>query len=140
MKTYSELMSLPTFLERFEYLKIGGKVGEETFGAKRYLNQVFYLSDEWKFFRREIILRDKALDLGIEGLDIYKYIFVHHITPITEEDILSGNMAVLLNPENAICCSFKTHQAIHYGVATMLPYFDLVERTPNDTCPWYRGG
>ena len=136
MKSYSELITLPTFYDRYNYLKIGGKVGKETFGAHRYLNQTFYLSDDWKRFRRDMIIRDNGCDLGVLGLDVSKHIFVPHIQPITEHDILDRNFAVLLNPENVICCSFGTHQAIHYGADSLLPYFDLIERTPNDTCPW----
>ncbi len=139
MRTYSELIKFNTFEERFNYLKIGGKVGKETFGSHRYLNQKFYLSDAWKEFRRDIIIRDSGCDLGIFGFDIYTHIFVHHLTPISENDILTNNYSVLLNPENAISCSFKVHQAIHYGSVSMLPYFDLIERKPYDTCPWYKG-
>ena len=136
MKTYSELITLPTIWDRFQYLRIGGKVGKETFGADRYLNQIFYQSDLWKRFRRDMILRDCACDLAVPDFEIYTTVFVHHIQPITVEDVLSNNFEVLINPENAVCCAFKTHQAVHYGIAEMLPYFDLIERTPNDTCLW----
>lgn len=140
MKTYSELIRLPTIWERFEYLRIGGAVGKETFGADRYLNQIFYQSPDWKEFRRYMILRDGGCDLGVPGFEILTHVFVHHINPITLEDVLERRYSVLLNPDNAICCAFKTHQAVHYGVKGMLPYSDLIERTPNDTCPWKQEG
>ena len=133
-KTYSDLIKLPTFLERFDYLQIGGRVGEETFGSKRYLNQSFYHSAEWRKFRREIILRDRGCDLGCEGYDIYGKIYIHHINPINVEDILERK-EVLMNPDNAISVSFKTHEAIHYGDIDLLP-IEPVERRPNDTIPW----
>ena len=129
-------MRLPTFWDRYNYLKIGGRVGKETFGANRYLNQMFYTSDVWRRFRRDMILRDQGLDLASEGLDIMRSIYVHHITPITDQDVLNHNEELLLNPENVITCSFQTHQAIHYGVEGMLPYFDLIERRPDDTTIW----
>lgn len=134
--TYSELISLPTFKERFEYLKLGGSVGRDTFGFARYLNQRFYNSMEWKNFRNEIIVRDNACDLGIDdGLhDIHGKILIHHLDPITKEDILAMNACKLLNPENAICVSHLTHEAIHYGAYNNL--IDFVERKPGDTCPW----
>lgn len=139
MKTYSELMSLPTVWDRYRYLRIGGKVGKETFGADRYLNQIFYQSDIWKAFRRDMILRDKGCDLAAPGFEVFTHIFVHHITPITLQDVLERREEVLLNPENAICCSFKMHQAIHYAADSLVPYFELIERVPGDTCPW-KGG
>lgn len=137
IKTYSELITIPTFEERYQYLKLSGEVGKETFGFDRWLNQVFYNSKEWKQFRRDIIVRDMGCDLGIEDREIGGLIFIHHIEPISLDDILHRRVEVLLNPDNAICASFETHQAIHYGDASLLMTVPL-ERTPNDTCPWRR--
>lgn len=134
-KTYSELIAIPTFEERFRYLKLNGTIGEETFGFDRYLNQAFYLSEEWKRFRREIIIRDNGCDLGIDDREIGGMIIIHHLNPITMDDILKRNIDVLLNPENAICVSHLTHQAIHYGDESLL-ITAPVERSKNDTCPW----
>lgn len=135
IKTYSELITLPTFRERFRYLKIGGRVGEETFGLDRKINQYFYQrSDEWKSIRNYVIVRDNGCDLGIEGYDIYSHIIVHHINPITMEDIRMSS-DYLLDPEFLICTSLNTHNAIHYGDESLL-YTSLIERTKNDTCPW----
>lgn len=133
-KTYSELMSFKTFEERYRYLRIRGEVGIETFGSDRYLNQIFYSSKEWKKFRRDIIIRDMGCDLGIEDREINGQIFIHHINPITIDDILHRR-SCLTDPENAICVSFNTHQAIHYGDENLLIQ-EPIERTPNDTCPW----
>jgi len=133
-KTYSELMSFKTFEERYRYLRIRGEVGAETFGSDRYLNQIFYSSKEWKKFRRDIIIRDMGCDLGIEDREINGQIFIHHINPITIDDILHRR-SCLTDPENAICVSFNTHQAIHYGDENLLIQ-EPIERTPNDTCPW----
>ena len=135
IKTYSELITLPTFRERFRYLKIGGRVGEETFGWDRKINQYFYQRpDEWKSIRNYVIVRDNGCDLGIEGYDIYSHIIVHHINPITVEDIRMSS-DYLLDPEFLICTSLNTHNAIHYGDESLL-YTSLIERTKNDTCPW----
>lgn len=135
IKTYSELITLPTFRERFRYLKIGGRVGEETFGLDRKINQYFYQrSDEWKSIRNYVIVRDNGCDLGIEGYDIYSHIIIHHINPITVEDIRMSS-DYLLDPEFLICTSLNTHNAIHYGDESLL-YTSLIERTKNDTCPW----
>lgn len=136
-RTYSELITLPTFEERYRYLKLGGKVGEETFGFDRYLNQVFYSSLEWKTFRRDIIVRDMGCDLGIEDRVIGGNIFIHHINAIALADIHRRNLGVLLNPENVICTSFNTHNAIHYGDESLLTLAPIARR-PNDTCPWRR--
>lgn len=136
IKTYSELITLPTFEERFEYLKIGGKVGVDTFGFDRYLNQIFYRSDEWKSIRDEVIIRDNGCDLGIEGREIYSRIIVHHMNPITKDDILNRS-DFLLNPEFLICTIKLTHDAIHYGDSSIL-FTEPVIRTKNDTCPWKR--
>lgn len=135
MKTYSELILLPTIKERFNYLKCKGKVGDATFGGSRWLNQIFYNSDEWRMFRDEIIIRDGACDLAVEGYELKGKIYIHHIIPITKEDILKRNISKLLNPENCICCSFNTHQAIHYGDENLLPQEPIIRR-PNDQCPW----
>lgn len=135
IRTYSELIRLKTFEERFEYLKIGGTIGIETFGHDRYLNQKFYTSYEWRQFRKQIILRDNGCDLGIDGLDIYGPIFIHHINPINIEDLLENKIEFLLNPEYAISCSDLTHKAIHYSNVNILPK-GPIERTKFDTCPW----
>lgn len=136
-KCYSELITLPTFIERYRYLKLDGKVGEDTFGFRRWLNQVLYNSAEWKSFRREINRRDGGCDLGVPGFDIYGSVIIHHIVPITYEDVLYRRDCVL-DPENAILTQIRTHNAIHYGDESLLNIAP-VERTPNDTCPW-RGG
>lgn len=136
IRTYSELMSLPTFKDRFRYLKLGGMVGDDTFGFDRYLNQRFYKSDEWLQVRDEVIIRDNACDLGVDGMDINSRILIHHMNPITKYDILNRT-DLLLNPEYLICTTKRTHDAIHYGDENIL--FDaLVTRQKNDTCPWRR--
>lgn len=137
-KSYSALITLPTFEERFRYLKLGGAVGEETFGFDRYLNQVFYSTLEWKNFRRDMIVRDMGCDLGIPDREIPGLIILHHINPISMADIRQRNTQVLLNPENVICVSHNTHNAIHYGDESILTPSTLIERKPNDTCPWRR--
>lgn len=134
IRTYSELIKIPTFEERFEYLNLDGKVGEETFGFDRYLNQVFYKSDEWKSIRNEVIIRDNGCDLGIEDREIHGRIIIHHMNPITVDDIIHRNEDIL-NPEYLICVADNTHKAIHYGDEDLL-IKDLIERTKNDTCPW----
>jgi len=134
IKTYSECIQLPTFLDRFRYLQIGGYVGKETFGYDRYLNQILYQTSEWKSFRRKIILRDKGCDLACEGYDITGTIIVHHINPITVEDVLNRDPTIF-DPDNAICTTLNTHNAIHYSDETKLITEPIV-RTKNDTCPW----
>lgn len=134
IRTYTELKQIPTFIERYRYLKIGGKVGEETFGSDRYLNQVFYRSKEWMDIRNYVIVRDLGCDLGIEGYEIIGKIFIHHMNPLTVEDVLNRT-EILLDPEYLICCTKNTHDAIHYGNEDLL-WTDPVIRTPNDTCPW----
>lgn len=134
IRTYSELSKLPTFKERFEYLKLDGSVGEDTFGFDRWLNQQFYKTIEWKRIRRDVIIRDLGCDLGLDGYDIQGKIYIHHMNPISKADIVDRN-EFLLNPEYLICCTFETHQAVHYGNYDMLPK-DPVIRTKNDTCPW----
>lgn len=137
IRTYQELCRFQTFKERFEYLKLNGQVGKETFGFDRYLNQIFYQKNpEWKRLRNEVIVRDSGCDLGIEGRDIYGIIMVHHMNPIAKEDILNQS-EILLNPDYLITVSKNTHDAIHYGSSEIL-IKDPVIRTPNDTCPWKR--
>lgn len=133
-RTYSELIKLPTFKQRFNYLKLNGVIGEETFGFDRWLNQVFYTSSEWRKVRDIVIVRDNGNDLGVDGFQIGGKILIHHMNPITYHDILHREEDIL-NPEYLICVSHKTHQAIHYGNEDLLPA-DPVERMPNDTCPW----
>lgn len=135
IKTYSELITFPTFEERYQYLKLDGVVGEDTFGFDRYLNQEFYQRDqEWKRIRDFVIIRDQGCDLGVEGREIRGKILVHHMNPITKDDILKRS-EFLLNPEYLICTLKSTHDAIHYGDENLLMK-GPVERKPNDTCPW----
>lgn len=135
IKTYSELIELPTFEERYNYLKLNGRVGEETFGFDRYINQRFYQKDEeWLRVRDYVIFRDNGCDLGIEGRDIHGKIIVHHMNPITKEDIIKRTK-YLLDPEYLICTVKNTHDAIHYGDENLL-IKDPIKRTKNDTCPW----
>lgn len=134
IKTYSELIMIPTFEERFEYLKIGGRIGEQTFGSDRYYNQRFYRSAEWKRVRNEVILRDNGCDLGCPDRPIPGKIIIHHLNPIIIDDIDLGS-EYLLNPDYLICVSHNTHNALHYGDKSLLPK-DPVERRPYDTCPW----
>ena len=136
IRTYSELIRIPTFFERFEYLKLGGAVGVETFGYDRYLNQTLYRSYEWKRFRRDIIIRDNGCDLAVDDREIGGKILVHHIDPLLPKDI-TNRSSKIFDPENVICVSLDTHNAIHYGDAELL-MGDPVIRTPNDTCPWKR--
>lgn len=132
-KSYNELIELNTFEERLNYLYIGDKVGRETFGSARRLNQLFYKSQEWRRKRNEIIARDNGCDLGIEGCDLTaRNILIHHINPITEDDILNRNPCLFDN-NNLISVSIDTHNFIHYGTSSKDEY---VERSPNDTCPW----
>lgn len=134
IKTYSELIRFKTLEERYRYLRIGGRVGEETFGFDRWMNQVFYKDPRWRDIRDEVITRDNGCDLGLEGYDIHGKIFVHHMNPVTKDDILH-NFDSLLNPEFLISTSKRTHDAIHYGNEDLLPQSPIV-RTRNDTCPW----
>lgn len=137
MITYSELIQIPSYIDRYRYLKLGGKAGDITFGNERYLNQLLYRSPEWKSFRRDMILRDNGYDLGVEGYSIVGVPILHHLNPITVDDILERNDAVF-DPENVICVSRRTHNAIHYGDEELLTIDDIVERRPNDTIPWRR--
>lgn len=136
IKTYSELILLPTFEERFQYLKIEGVVGRETFGHNRYLNQILYNSPEWRHFRNGVIVRDNGCDLGCSDHSIPKGvpIYIHHINPITVKDILERN-PIVFDMENVISTIFNTHQAIHYSDENLL-VTGPIERTANDTCPW----
>lgn len=134
IRTYSELVTMPTFEERYEYLKLGGRVGEDTFGFDRYLNQIFYRSKEWKSVRDQVILRDNGCDLGIEGREIHGRILIHHMNPISKSDILERS-DLLLNPEYLISTIKQTHDAIHYGDKNLLMK-EPIERSRNDTCPW----
>lgn len=134
IRTYSELRKLKTFKERYDYLKLRGEVGVATFGADRYLNQALYRSSRWKRTRDKIILRDEGCDLGIEGYEIYDRIYIHHMNPITIDDILEENDE-MFNPEFLVCVSFNTHNAIHFSDDSLLPKLP-VERKPGDTKLW----
>lgn len=138
IRTYKELRSLRTFEERFDYAKLGGIVGEETFGDKRYLNQILYSSTLWKDTRRDCILRDNGCDLAFRGFDIFGKVYVHHLNPITIDDILERRDEVF-DPKYLVCTSFRTHNALHYGDISLLT-IKPVERKPYDTCPWKNGG
>ena len=135
IKSYSELLKFNSLKERFEYLKLPGEIGRRTFGSERYLNQLFYNSPEWKRFKKEIHIRDDGNNMGLFGHPIKGAIFIHHINPISTHDIKLRNLDVLLNPENVISVSFMTHQAIHYGDFSLIDN-RIIERRPNDTCPW----
>lgn len=134
IKTYSELIALPTFEERYEYLRLNGRVGEDTFGFDRYLNQNFYRSAEWRRIRDRVIVRDNGCDLAIDDRIIYGKILIHHMNPITDKDLFNLS-DILLDPEYLICVSHNTHNAIHYGDGERLVK-DPIVRTKNDTCPW----
>lgn len=134
-KSYKELCHFSSFEDRFEYLKLVGKVGEETFGRARKLNQIFYTSPRWLKVRDQVLLRDNGCDLGVPGYETGKHAIVHHITPITEEDILEDRDC-LYDPDNLITTTLDTHNAIHYGDARLAMLEFQSERRPNDTCPW----
>ena len=136
IRTYSELIKYKTFIERYNYLKLGGAIGIDTFGFDRYLNQVFYNCDEWKQTRKDIIIRDNGCDLAMVGHDIQKYILVHHLNPMTVEDVKNRN-PMLFDPEFLVTTVLRTHNAIHYGTDDSI-FKGLVERKPNDTTPWRR--
>ena len=136
IRTYSELILLPSFIERYRYLRIAGTVGKKTFGFDRYLNQIFYKSDEWLEIRDYVIDRDNGCDLGVDGFDIEGRILIHHMNPISKEDILRRSK-FLLDPEYLITTVKNTHDAIHFGNEDLL-YTGIVERAPNDMCPWKR--
>ena len=133
-RTYSELSRFKTLEERFDYLKLTGQVGVDTFGFDRYMNQVFYKSDIWRKVRREVIIRDNGCDLGVTGYEIQGTIIVHHMNALTEEDILERNPDIF-NIEYLICSSLRTHNALHFGDKDLLPQ-EFKERRRGDTCPW----
>ena len=133
-KSYSEMIMLPTFEERFNYLKLGGKIGEETFGFSRYINQEFYHLKEWKAFRDKVIIRDNGCDLAMSGYDILGKIIIHHINPITYEDIVNRHECVF-DMNNVITTQLATHNAIHYGDDKIF-INKYAQRYKNDTCPW----
>lgn len=135
IRSYSELSKFHSFQERFNYLKLGGVVGRETFGRNRFFNQALYSSERWKETRKKIILRDYGHDLGVDDCNIMGHIVVHHINPITIEDILYSR-SCLFDPENLISVSYDTHKAIHYGTDLQYNPYTYIERQPNDTCPW----
>lgn len=134
VRSYSHLLQLHTFEERFNYLRVNGKVGISTFGSDRFLNQDFYHSREWRKVRAFVVTRDLGCDLGIEDREIADRIHIHHMNPITLETI-NTSLSDALNPEYLICCSFETHQGIHYGFAPRISSEPTVRR-PYDTCPW----
>ena len=136
IRTYSELILLPTFEERFKYLQLNGRVGDDTFGFDRYINQNFYRSAEWKRIRDLVIMRDNGCDLALEGYEIYGRILIHHMNPITVKDV-ELSTEYLMNPEYLICVTHNTHNAIHYGDEKLINKGPIV-RTKNDTCPWKR--
>lgn len=134
IRTYSDLRRIDGFVERFRYLQLRGEVGGSTFGFDRWMNQQFYRSREWKHIRQHVIARDEGCDLGVDGYEIYDRIYIHHMNPMTVEDVEHGNEDIL-NPEFLISTTHKTHNAIHYGDETLLPK-TLVERQPGDTKLW----
>lgn len=136
-KSYEELITLPTFEDRLEYLLLHGVVGEDTFGWQRFLNQTLYKSGEWRKVRRDIILRDEGCDLACEGYDINKRALIHHINPITIDDILQRR-PIVFDHNNLITTTLGTHQIIHYGSVQDIKMMQMVERQPNDTIPWRR--
>lgn len=136
LRTYDEMIRLGSFEERFAYLRLQGNVGRDTFGSDRYLNQLFYRSQEWKHIRNQVIARDNGCDLGVEGYEIHKgqRILIHHMNPLRIDDILDQT-EYLMDPKYLITTTFRTHNAIHYSDESLLPILPK-ERTPNDTCPW----
>lgn len=134
IRTYTELSKIDGFKDRFQYLRLNGSVGLDTFGFDRYVNQNFYRSSEWRSIRDQVIIRDNACDLGVEGYEIYGRIYIHHMNPILLEDI-ENRTAFLLNPEYLIATTHDTHNAIHYGDESLLTIAPT-ERFENDTCPW----
>ena len=134
IKNYTELIKLKNFIDRFEYLKLDGTVGKDTFGFERYLNQGFYHSAEWRAIRDQVIARDLGCDLGIDGYEIHGRNYIHHLNPITADDIQKIT-DYLLDPEYLICTTHETHNALHFGDASLL-VTEPVVRTPFDTCPW----
>lgn len=140
IRRYSELIRLHTFEERYRYLCLHGYLGKETFGVDRWLNQNFYHNDpRWKSIRSQIIVRDCGLDLGVEGREIFGPVYVHHMNPVTVDELLHDDSCIL-DPEFLICTSFATHNAIHFGSKNWLMTHEFAERSPNDTCPWKKKG
>lgn len=137
-RSYSELQNLRSFEERFEYLSLKARIGESTFGFERWMNQNFYRSKEWRDLRHEIIIRDESCDLGVTGFDIYERAIIHHIIPMTVEDLENGN-PLCLDPENLITTTHNTHNAIHWGDKSLLR-LPPTERKPGDTKLWGRVG
>ena len=135
MRTYSELIKIPSFIERFRYLKLGGYIGEETFGFDRWLNQYFYKTKEWRDVRNQVILRDNACDLAHPDRPTFGRLIIHHMNPITEKDIVNRS-DILLDPEYLITTVHDTHNAIHYGDESLLMLDTPIIRKPNDMCPW----
>ena len=135
VKSYSELIEIPDFVDRIRYLKLSGKVTELTFGFQRYLNQQFYKSQRWKDLRNHVILRDNGCDLAMPGHELNRDILIHHLNPISIDDI-QLQTDKLLDPENLVCVSKMTHNIIHYGDESYISDLQPVERRPNDTCPW----
>lgn len=133
-RSYSQLIKFETFEERYQYLRLQGRIGEITFGYDRYLNQLIYRSQRWRSLRNKIIIRDCGCDLGVQDYDIYGKIFIHHMNPLTLEDIHT-NSYLIFDPEFLVCAAFKTHNAIHFGDESLLPQLPI-ERYPNDTAPW----
>lgn len=133
IKKYSEVIQLNTFRERYDYLRFHSSIGEQTFGSDRHINQILYKSRTWRRTRERIIIRDSGLDLAMDGYVIFDNIIVHHINPVTVDDILNGEPNVY-DPQNLICVSFETHNAIHFG--NDLREVKIITRTKNDTCPW----
>ena len=136
-KSYSEMITMSEFDDRFRYAKLDGQVGMDTFGFDRYLNQQFYRSNEWKRLRDQIIIRDNGCDLGVPGHEISGKIYIHHLNPLSPEDITKSTEK-LFDPDNLVCVSAETHNAIHYGDESILEKNKIVERSPGDTCPWKR--
>lgn len=137
IRTYTELMQIQDYLGRYRYLKLHTKIGDTTFGWERYLNQRFYTSNEWRQFRRDIIVRDGGCDLGVPG---HEYgpgdlVVIHHLNPINTDDIIDQT-EYLMNPEYVVSCKSTTHNAIHYGDESLIIPYEMVVRHPNDTCPW----
>ena len=134
IRTYSELIALPTFEERFAYCDLAGKVGDETFGNSRWINQVFYQSDEWRRFRREVIIRDRGCEFALDGFEVVRFGTIHHLNPITKEDIINRRSCVF-DLNNVVLVAQDTHKFLHYGHGPVLRKTVIVRR-PNDTCPW----
>lgn len=135
IRRYSDLKAIDSFVDRFKYLQLFGKVSDETFGFERYLNQTFYRTGEWRAIRNKVIVRDMGCDLGIAGREITdRFVVIHHMNPITKEDVINHS-EFLVDPEYLVCCSDRTHKAIHYGDEKLL-ILDPIIRTKNDTIPW----